>query len=194
MKLSAWLLALSLLGGNGAAIAQAATLDFNASSGPGEQQLTVNPVSVTVQVPRSTKPDGDAPPPVVTVQVSGKTVFRALRPDLPGLQTLLQIAEMDASNPYPEVIVSHYTGGAHCCNQVEVISSDPTGKQWRSLDLGAFDGGPHPLEDVDGDGQWEFVDRDNRFLYQFSSYAGSFAPVQVWQLKNGKFVDVSRQP
>lgn len=195
INLSAWLLALSFLGGNGAAIAKAATtLNFNSSSGPGEQLLTVNPVSVSINVPRSTTPDGDPPPPVVTVQVSGKTVFRALRPDLPGMDTLVEIAEMDASNPYPEVIISHYTGGAHCCNQVEVISSDPSGKQWRSLALGSFDGGPHPLVDVDGDGQSEFVDVDNRFLYQFSSYAGSSPPVQVWQLQNGKFINVSQQP
>lgn len=193
-RLSTWMIALGLWGLSSAAIVQAATLNFNSSSGPGEQQLTVNPVSVSIQVPRSATPDGDPSPPVVTVQVSGKTVFRALRPDLPGMETLLEIAEMDASNPYPEVIISHYTGGAHCCNKVEVISSDSTGNQWRSLDLGTFDGGPHPLADVDGDGRSEFVDVDNRFLYQFSSYAGSAPPVQVWQLNNGKFVDVSQQP
>src|SRR5262245_38585526 len=37
----------------------------------------------------------------------------------------VQIAELDPSNSHPEVVVSFYTGGAHCCSDTSVVTSGP---------------------------------------------------------------------
>lgn len=107
---------------------------------------------------------------------------------------LAQVVEMDPSNPYPEVVFSTYSGGAHCCNIVQIALSSADGKSWRKIDAGSFNGDVFGARDVDRDGRFEMVTRDNRFYYMFSSYAGSVAPTQIKALQNGKMVDVTREP
>jgi hypothetical protein len=93
----------------------------------------------------------------------------------------------------PYLLVESYTGGAHCCDHVQVVVPAPG--RFRLVDLGTFDG--EQLErspaDLDGDGAVDFVVRDKSFLYAFSSYAGSFAPPKVLNVVGGKGVDVSRR-
>ena len=38
------------------------------------------------------------------------------------LNLSVRVLEMDASNQTPEIFVTQWTGGAHCCNEVVVIS------------------------------------------------------------------------
>ncbi len=73
----------------------------------------------------------------------------------------VQIAELDGSNPYPEVVVSFYTGGAHCCSTTRVVTASPDGSKWTTVDLGEFDGGPLLATDLNRDGRYEFMTRDN---------------------------------
>ncbi len=47
---------------------------------------------------------------------------------------------------------------------------------------------------MDGDGYLELEVPDNDFLYAFDSYAGSFAPVRIFQLRGNKLNDVSNAP
>jgi hypothetical protein len=105
-----------------------------------------------------------------------------------------QIAELDASNPYPEVVVSFFTGGAHCCSATSVVTSNADGSKWTTVNVGEFDGGPMIAVDLNGDGAYEFEVRDNAFLYAFGCYACSEAPLQVLALENGKIKDVSTDP
>ncbi len=106
---------------------------------------------------------------------------------------LAQIVEMDPSNPYPEVVFATFSGGAHCCNVVQIAVSSKDGKSWSRVDGGMYDGDVRGAEDADGDGRYELVNRDNRFLYAFSSYAGSLAPTQIQRLQNGALVNVTRK-
>jgi hypothetical protein len=103
----------------------------------------------------------------------------------------MQIAELDPSNPYPEIVVSFFSGGAHCCSVTHIITSNADGSAWKTIDVGEFDGGPMLAVDLDGDGTYEFETRDNAFLYAFACYACSEAPLQVLALKDGKLEDVS---
>jgi hypothetical protein len=48
--------------------------------------------------------------------------------------------------------------------------------------------------DLDGDGVVDFRERDNSFLYRFASYAGSFAPLQFFNIVGNRAVDVSTRP
>ena len=103
----------------------------------------------------------------------------------------IQIAELDPNNPYPEVVVSFFTGGAHCCSSTHVVTSNADGSDWSTLDVGEFDGGPMLAVDLDRDGTYEFETRDNAFLYAFACYACSQAPLQMLAIEDGKIKDVS---
>lgn len=132
--------------------------------------------------------------PTVTVQWQGQTVAVVEGTEAMFPTALIQIAPMDAVNPQPAVIFATYTGGAHCCNEVKIITSQAQDQDWSVVDLGLFNGVPHEAADLDGDGWYEYAEVDNRFLYRFSSYAGSAAPAQIFALRNGELVDVSFEP
>ena len=101
------------------------------------------------------------------------------------------VGRWDAQRPY--VLFESYTGGAHCCNAVQVVI--PEESRLAVVDLGSWDGDRigRP-EDVDGDGRVDFLFVDNAFLYAFASYAESFAPPQILNIVDGEPVDVSARP
>lgn len=158
--------------------------------------LRSGPVEVVAQQQRRINEQGsNVVQPVVTVRVNGIEVGRLVGAEKwGGPAAVVQIAEMDPGNPYPEVLLSSFTGGAHCCNQIQVLSSGPDGQQWREVTLGPFDGGPSPAEDPLRTGRFLIVDVDNRFLYKFGCYACSTAPARIWQLQGIRFVDISKRP
>jgi hypothetical protein len=133
--------------------------------------------------------------PVVTVFAGDKQVAK-LEAESSGFAdppVSVQIAELDGSNPYPEVVVSFYTGGAHCCSDTSVITASPDGSNWTTVTLGEFDGEPLLATDVNGDGRYEFMIRDNAFLYAFACYACSEAPLNLLAIDNGSVKDVTRE-
>ncbi len=90
----------------------------------------------------------------------------------------------------PLVMLQSFTGGAHCCNHVQVAG------QWNGklqvVDLGTFDGDYIEVpKDISGDGLADFKVDDNNFLYAFASYASSYAPSRFLNIVSGKVVDVS---
>ncbi len=134
--------------------------------------------------------------PIVTVTVSGRQVARLEGEDIswevPPVG--IQIVEMSPGNSHAEVVVSFYTGGAHCCSQTKVVSSNRSGRKWDVVDVGRFDGGPQMATDLDGDGRYEFADRDNAFLTAFGCYACSSAPLKVLRLEDATIKTVSDDP
>ncbi len=132
--------------------------------------------------------------PQLQVLVDGKLVLQLQASQVISKNILVQIGELDRSNPYPEVVFSSFTGGAHCCNEVHIATSSSDGSTWHRVDVGLFNGVPHEVSDPDHEGVYKFVDEDNRFLYAFSSYAGSAAPPLVYQLYGYQVQDVTRQP
>lgn len=91
----------------------------------------------------------------------------------------------------PEVVFDLYAGGAHCCFYAMVF-------RWRP-GLGRYRGSRHEffnqldrLGDPDRDGRTEFISRDDRFSYVFSSFGGSRWPPQVFRFRAGGFQDVTR--
>ncbi len=102
------------------------------------------------------------------------------------------IAELDPSNPYPEVVFTTFSGGAHCCQHVLIATSSADGRSWKALSAGDYDGGIS-LKDLDGDGRIELEVSDGRFNYVFASYAGSVSPPMIYHLQGPKLTDVTRQ-
>ena len=108
------------------------------------------------------------------------------------LPVRLEIAHLDASSPQPEVIATSYTGGAHCCDRLQIAAVQPDGT-WTMTEFGLFDGGYH-LDDANDDGEGEIVVADQSFLYTFDCYACSWAPSRYWVIRQGQAVDVSADP
>jgi hypothetical protein len=131
--------------------------------------------------------------PVLTVAAAGKQPLQ-IRGAQAGTTTVADfgVFQLDRKQPQPVVLFRSFTGGAHCCIDYKLASRE--NGRWRVRNLGSWDGSAAPqIIDVDGDGRLELVAWDQRFLYQFDSYAGSVAPPVVYELAGGQLIDVSTQ-
>jgi hypothetical protein len=160
----------------------------------GTYGMAVDETAVSMQVRRAGDGMFEAQ---LSVAVDGESVFTRTYDEMFSLfqSPILKLVEMDASNDAPELFVSRYSGGAHCCNLISIVAKTGNG-QWTEIEVGAYDGDPernYP-NDVTGDGVAEIVTLDNSFLYAFASYAGSYAPTIVLALRDGAIVDVSAEP
>jgi hypothetical protein len=88
----------------------------------------------------------------------------------------------------PEVLVNLFTGGAHCCFWTAIFRYD--GHGYRSTAVLWGDPGDE-LVDLDRDGRPEFLTADDRFAYEFTSFAGSALPVRVLRYDHGRITDVT---
>lgn len=95
----------------------------------------------------------------------------------------LRLGPLDPTTPGPETIVTQYTGGAHCCVATWIATIKDGA--WALVEGIQLDGGGYWLEDVDGNDTYELLNVDNAFLYAFESYAGSFATIEINQLRGG---------
>ena len=87
----------------------------------------------------------------------------------------------------PELLLSLYTGGAHCCSVTQVFD---------------FAGGtPHKSEIDTGDSGAQLVtigsavlfkSADPSFDYVFTDYADSGAPITLWRYSGARFINVTR--
>jgi subtilisin-like proprotein convertase family protein len=99
----------------------------------------------------------------------------------------LTVRDLDGDGE-PEVLVDLFTGGAHCCFYTVILRF--TGRTYRGIT--AFWGDPgYGLQDLDHDGRLELVSADDRFAYQFTYYAASALPVQIWHYDHGVMTDVT---
>jgi hypothetical protein len=82
------------------------------------------------------------------------------------------------------------TGGAHCCFTLRAVPAD--GAPAADHDFGNYP--PWFREVSSGAGQVPvLVSADNAFAFQFTSFAGSGPPVQLFTWSAGGFVNVTRQ-
>ncbi|MGE3530115.1 MAG: hypothetical protein AB7G54_11865 [Methyloceanibacter sp.] len=166
------------------------------AAAPGTQEVAQGTIKAVLSYTEDASDDEEIMrTPVVTVFAGDRQVAK-LEAESSGFAdppVSVQIAELDPGNPYPEIVVSFYTGGAHCCSDTRVVTSSPDGSIWTTVELGQFDGGPLLATDVDGDGRYEFMIRDNAFLYAFACYACSEAPLNLLAIDNGAIKDVTRE-
>ncbi len=164
---------------------------------PTTQEIVQGPIKAVLSYTEEKGEDDEVMrAPVVTIFAGDKEVAKLEEGDAgfadPPIS--VQIAELDRSNPYPEVVVSFYTGGAHCCSDTSVVTSSADGSKWTTLELGEFDGGPLLATDLNRDGRYEFMTRDNAFLYAFACYACSEAPLELFAIEKGAVKDVTQDP
>jgi hypothetical protein len=163
---------------------------------PATREITLGPIRAVLSYKEGKSEDGElARAPVVTVFADGKEVAKLERDDfgLGNPPVSVQIAELDPANSTPEVVVSFFTGGAHCCSDTKVLTQAKDGSSWQTVEVGEFDGGPLTTSDFDGDGRYEFESRDNTFLYTFGCYACSVAPLKFLAVENGAVKDMTAE-
>jgi hypothetical protein len=102
----------------------------------------------------------------------------------------VELKDLD-NNGTDEVIVSTYSGGAHCCTSFVIYTWQKD--KFVKTETGLLDGMGGSFEDLNQDQKYEFVTIDNAFLYAFSSYAGSFPPSKIYTFQQGKLEDVTRK-
>ncbi len=131
-----------------------------------------------------------------TIHISG---FPALTIDEGGatskyFRLWIGIGKLAPSDAAPSVVIEGYTGGAHCCATLRVVT--PVGDNLRLVEFEAIDGSGMETfpTDIDGDGRVDFLRQDDRFRYQFSSGAGSLSPPVIFNIIDGNLVDVSKDP
>jgi len=95
-------------------------------------------------------------------------------------------------DPEPEVALDLYSGGAHCCWYTEVFRYVAPANTYLMLVHSWGNTGYRPA-DLNHDGLREFISGDDRFSYEFTSFAGSTRPIQIWRYRAGRFVDVTRR-
>jgi hypothetical protein len=106
-------------------------------------------------------------------------------PDDAKQKELLAVGKNITGNGLPNLVVSEYTGGAHCCFLAHVFE---LGKEFRKVGtLDARDGDLSHFEDLDGDGSLEFVTNDFTFAYWHASFADSPAPRVVLKYRDGAY-------
>jgi hypothetical protein len=140
--------------------------------------------------------DEDNPgPTTASATRDGELVFSFTTPtDYSMFGSDAGLLKLDPQTEGPQLVFTRYTGGAHCCTQTWIATAARDAIGWSLIDAGALDGGGFYYEDADGDGALEIMHVDNDFLYAFDSYAGSFAPIRVQQLRGNQLDDVSNRP
>jgi peptidoglycan hydrolase-like protein with peptidoglycan-binding domain len=101
-----------------------------------------------------------------------------------------RIVRLDPSADQPQVFLTSYSGGAHCCTAGLLVARNRGA--WQFISLGELDGDePWEFLDLNHNGTAQIVGVGQGFDYEFSSYAGSFAPTLVQELHGSELKDVS---
>jgi hypothetical protein len=130
--------------------------------------------------------------PLIKVTVGGQSVILKGEIASPGFTNKISLVEIKKGSA-PVVMLQSFSGGAHCCNHVQLAGF--LGENLKVVDLGSWDGDEIELpKDISGDGVADFILRDDRFLYAFAPYAGSHSPPRIFNVTGGKVADVSRRP
>jgi hypothetical protein len=104
--------------------------------------------------------------------------------------TRLFLRDLDTGEP--EVILEMFTGGAHCCSVTLLLRWDAGSRSYKS-NLVSWGNYAYRLVDLDADKLPEFSAFDERFVYAFTAYVFSAAPIQIWQYRRGALIDVTRE-
>ncbi|MBF0523359.1 MAG: hypothetical protein HQL24_09945 [Candidatus Omnitrophica bacterium] len=124
----------------------------------------------------------------------GHRFFLGLEDDEDKENELVQPGKSITGDGQPSLVVSEWSGGAHCCYTYDTFSLGDSFKHLGTIDAGHGGG---PFKDVDGDGALEFITYDWTFAYWNACFAGSPAPKLILKWKNGNYVpamDLMRKP
>jgi hypothetical protein len=116
----------------------------------------------------------------VTVVYQG--VRRVMTFGRPGTMTAFTASDLSGTDinadGFPDLVVSAWSGGAHCCYSSGVYSVGESVKAILVLETGNCGSGE--LEDLDGNGTREFITCDDQWAYAYCSFADSPLPRVIY--------------
>ncbi|HKP18703.1 MAG TPA: hypothetical protein VJT84_09495 [Gaiellaceae bacterium] len=181
----------------GPALLLAATVGAaSAATGAGPKRLFARAGSVYATVSYvERKPGVEYTSLRVKIDREGRTVLDApiatagCRPCGAFKPVALRVRDLDGGEP--EVLFDMYTGGAHCCSALVVFRFDTASGRYRPtfLDFGNYG---YRLVDLNHDGVPEFSHFDERFVYTFTAYVFSAAPIQISTFRAGRLAHLTR--
>lgn len=160
----------------------------------GAWRHTVGGIRVSVRRTAG-KSDGTSPPEIEFAASGARSLrFTAEQWEANTGEVRFRADRLDPAHSAVDVLVAWYTGGAHCCTRINVVSL--TGTTWKLADLGEWDGEPAdvPSPRRGKDGGLVLPMHDDAFDYAFASYAESGVPLKLLRIVDGKVVDVSAEP
>lgn len=114
--------------------------------------------------------------------------------DLPG-NDLIEMGRNITGNGVPDLVISEYTGGAHCCLSFDIFELGP---ELRHLDrIEAEHGDMSHFEKLGGDNDLACIINDWTFAYWKTGFASSPAPRIILRYCNGRYLiadDLMRGP
>jgi hypothetical protein len=178
-----------------AGAARAAERNLPAVKYDGKHPVTLSYGDLTVTLDSERGSDPDSRIPVFTGRQRDQVIFsfriEDAAADAP--RTEARVMRLDPKTTVPQVVMTAFTGGAHCCT-VTKIATITTPDEWRVLDADQLDGDGYQFVDIDNDGAKELISVDNAFLYAFDSYAASYAPTRIAKLTGSDINDVTDEP
>lgn len=120
-------------------------------------------------------------------------VFNGIIADRTSRMLTLSIQDLDGDKE-PEVIFNHNPGmGTRCCTASQIYGYQRASKKYTAA-TGNWGGAGFPkVQDLNGDGKYEFLYMDWRFAYAFTSFADSALPIRIWQYRQGKVTETTSQ-
>jgi hypothetical protein len=110
-----------------------------------------------------------------------------------GFPTRLGYGRLDRLGPF-FVLAQTFTGGAHCCGEIELFILHPNRVEHVDLQV-AEDGFDQPdVRDVDGDGMVDFIVSDQAFINHFTSWVEGRVPPRILNVIDGEVQNVSARP
>ena len=124
---------------------------------------------------------------ILRIFQSGNTVFTETGNaySLEGEIDFPKIGDDITGDEVPDLVVSHWSGGAHCCYDVLIFS---IGEAFRLIQRIEGGHGSVHFKDLDKDGIPELVVFDWNFAYWNASFASSPAPQVILRYQDGKYV------
>ncbi|MBX3520730.1 MAG: trypsin-like peptidase domain-containing protein [Xanthobacteraceae bacterium] len=129
------------------------------------------------------------------VLVDGNEVIRTIGTKenyTPEPTATAEIIRLDKTSKFPQIVFTTFTGGAHCCYENKILTSNARG-EWTVVDGITSDFG-YRFEDINSDGNFELISADESFLYKFSPYVDSHPPVRIQSLTGNKLEVVTTLP
>lgn len=104
---------------------------------------------------------------------------------------IMGIKQYDLDNDgRKEILIEMYSGGAHCC--FYLVAGRLSAKSFTILDTIYWGNSFYEIEDLNKDGKQEIVGSNDMFAYAFTNYAETrFTPL-IYEFKNDKFVNVTK--
>jgi hypothetical protein len=177
------------------AVRAAAERNLPAVKFDGKHAVTLRYGDLSVTLDSEQGSDADSRVPVFTGRWRDQVVFsvRIEEAEADEPQTEARVLRLDLKTFAPQVVMTAFTGGAHCCTVTRIATAQAP-DQWRVLDAGQLDGEGYRFVDVDNDGAKEIISFDNAFLYAFDSYAASYAPTRIAKLEGSDINDLTDEP